>query len=145
MNEELTREVLEAMKKCNLFCHSCGANWVCNKYDWQDTVQALATALLEERARPKDDVWKNAPYWAKGACVIWDDGEGQKYTRLYNSGRYTRELPKSRARQIAEKEGHWLAGKYGWSGAEEVIVTNRIESALTKYAEELDLKENTDD
>ena len=140
MNEELTKEVLEAMKKCNLFCHSCGANWVCNKYDWQDTVQALATALLEERAKPKDDVWKNAPHWAKGACVIWDDGEGQKFTRLYNSERYTRKPPKTRARQIAEQEGHGLAEKYGWNASAKELVTNVMESALNKYADEIKWK-----
>ena len=140
MNEELTNKVLEAMKKCSHNCLTCSAYDFCSNHDWQHIMQALATALLEERARPKDDVWKNAPYWAKGACIIWDDGEGQKYTRLYNSERYTRELPKSRARQIAEQEGHGLAKKYGWNASAKELVINVMESALNKYADEIKWK-----
>ena len=131
MNEELTNEVLEAMAGCVGGCPMCEAREVC-KRNQLNQMNILATALLEERAKPKDDVWKNAPYWAKGACVIWDDGEGQKFTRLYNSERYTRELPKSRARQIAEQEGHGLAEKYGWNASAKELVTNVMESALNE-------------
>jgi len=139
--KELTNEVLEAMTKCDEnLCGNCLAECVCCLDGDIPIAQKLATALLEERARTKDDVWKNAPYWAKGACVIWDDGEGQKFTRLYNSERYTRELPKSRARQIAEKEGRGLAEKYGWNASAKEIVTNVMESALNKYADELERK-----
>ena len=137
MNEELTNEVLEAIVNCDGECIGCTAQSVC---DAVGIKRSLATALLEERAKPKDDVWKNAPHWAKGACVIWDDGEGQKFTRLYNSERYTRELPKSRARQIAEQEGHGLAEKYGWNASAKELVTNVMESALNKYADEIKWK-----
>ncbi|MFA6258781.1 MAG: hypothetical protein WCX79_03730, partial [Candidatus Paceibacterota bacterium] len=50
---------------------------------------------------------------------------------------YTRELPKTRARQIAEKEGYEIAEKYGWNTAARELIVTRIESALNKYAEEL--------
>ena len=35
MNEELTNEVLEAMKKCGLDCARCGSEF-CSKYDWKE-------------------------------------------------------------------------------------------------------------
>ena len=51
MNEELTNEMLEVMKKCSFSCALCDANGVCDKYNWQDTIQTLATALLAEKAK----------------------------------------------------------------------------------------------
>ena len=145
MNEELTREVLtrevlEAMKKCDeTGCSECLAVDVCCSEDDITIGQRLATALLEERAKPKDDVWKNSPDWAKGACVIWDDGEGQKYTRLYNSERYTRELPKTRVDEIVketrEKIRDYLFAKDGQKSS---VIDEILKSALTKYAEELE-------
>lgn len=135
MNEELTNEVLEAMKKCNHDCSTCSANKVCIKCDWKDVMQSLATALLEERDKPK--VWDGAPEWAKIGRVYWTDGyEREKYSKLYN-----RELPKTRARRIAEKEAGGLAEKYGWNESTIELVTNVMESALNKYAEELEGKE----
>lgn len=103
MNEELTNEALEAMTKCNLDCTLCGANAVCAKYDWQDTIQTLATSLLAEMDKPKHDVWKNAPEWATSAMVRWSNpnypvGKDELYSETY-----TRELPKTRARIMAEE------------------------------------------
>ena len=97
----------------------------------------LATALLEEMDKPK--VWDGAPDWAKVALVGWYENNEQKQTLCCKC--YTRELPKTRARQIAEKEGHGLAEKYGWNAAAKELVTNVMESALNKYAEELEGKE----
>ena len=96
MNEELTNEVLEEMKKCGLDCARCGSEF-CNKYDWQDIVQTLATALLEERARPK--VWDKAPEWADRADVSYKGNVKGKI----NISIYTRELPKTRTRIMAEE------------------------------------------
>ena len=127
MNEELTKEVLEVMTKCKLDCTLCGANAVCAKYDWQDTIQTLATSLLEERAKP--DVWYGAPEWATIGRVCWT---GKKHEEAY-SKLYHRELPKTRARQIAEQEGHELAEKYGWNASAKELVTNVMEYALDKY------------
>jgi hypothetical protein len=138
MNEDLTNEVLEAMAKCKHNCPTCGANEVCSKYDWKEMMQALATALLEERAKTKYNVWKNAPEWATSAGVFW---ENQAQFKRGIGPVFTRELPKTRARQIAEKEGHGLAEKYGWNTAAKELVTNVMESALNKYAEELEGKE----
>ena len=91
----------------------------------------LATALLEERAKPK--VWDGAPDNAFRSIVNWyDESRG-----FIKSKVLTRELPKTRARQIAEQEGHGLAEKYGWNAAAKELVTNKIEAALNKYAEEL--------
>ena len=135
MNEELTKEVLEAMTKCNLDCTLCGANAVCAKYDWQDTIQTLATSLLEERAKPKDDVWKYARMRTDRVVLSYYGGD-----KFLAAKTYTRELPKTRARQIAEQEGHGLAEKYGWNASAKELVTNVMESALNKYADELERK-----
>ena len=52
MNEELTNEVLEAMKKCGgSDCAVCDAYNYCNGTSRDIVIEALATALLEERAR----------------------------------------------------------------------------------------------
>ena len=97
MNEELTNEVLEEMKKCKQDCPSCGAIGVCSKYGWQEMMQALTTALLEERAKPK--VWDGAPEWADRADVSYKGNVKGKI----NISIYTRELPKTRTRIMAEE------------------------------------------
>ena len=50
MNEELTTEVLEAIVNCDGECIGCHAQSVC---DAVGIKRSLATALLEERAKPK--------------------------------------------------------------------------------------------
>lgn len=135
MNEELTNEVLEAIKKCEHYCPTCSANEVCSKYDWKEMRQALATALLEERA--KRTVWDAAPDNAFQAQIRWFDKTGG----FSGIKVYLRELPKTRARQIAEQEGRGLAEKYGWNASAKELVTSVMESALNKYAEELERKE----
>lgn len=124
MNEELTREVLEEMKKCGLDCARCGSEF-CNKYDWQDIVQTLATALLEERAKPK--VWDGAPEWADRADVSYKGNVKGKI----NISTYTRELPKTRAREIAENIAH---GIYVGATGKDI---EYVEGVLKRYAEEL--------
>ncbi|OPZ46270.1 MAG: hypothetical protein BWY95_01785 [Bacteroidetes bacterium ADurb.BinA104] len=131
MNEELTNEVLEAMKKCKQDCPSCGAIGVCSKYGWQEMMQALATALLEERAKPK--VWDGAPYWVNAARVRFfvndrNDGHSEVFSETYR-----RELPKTRARQIAENIVHGINGEtHG-----ETKDIEYVEGVLKRYAEEL--------
>jgi hypothetical protein len=129
MNEELTNEALEAMKECNLFCPSCSANGVCSKHDGKDTFQALATALLEERAKPK--VWDGAPEWADRANVSYNGNVNSNI----NISVYTRELPKTRTRQIAENIVHGING--GATGKD----IEYVEGVLKRYAEELEGKE----
>lgn len=137
MKKELTNEVLEAMKKCDLDCASCDAIGVCDKYGLREMMKALAAVLIEERAKPKDDVWKNAPDWATIGRVYWES-YAQAKTKRITGPIFTRELPKTRARQIAEQEGYGLAEKYGWNASAKELVTNVMESALNKYAEELE-------
>ncbi len=131
MKKELTNEVLEAMAGCKGGCPMCEAREVCLGNRLKQ-FNILATALLEERARPK--VWDGAPEDALQAQVTWFTKNGG-FTGIKT---YTRELPKTRARQIAEQEGHELAKKYGWNDAAKELVTNVMESALNKYAEELE-------
>ena len=94
MNEELTRVFekyeLEAM-----------IEYYKNNDCSRKVAIELATALLEERARPK--VWAFAPEWANAARVSFfvndrNDGHSEVF-----SGTYTRELPKTRTRIMAEE------------------------------------------
>ena len=125
MNEELTNEVLEAMAGCVGGCPMCEAREVC-KRNQLNQMNILATALLEERAKPK--VWDGAPDNAFRSIVNWyDESRG-----FIKSKVLTRELPKTRARQIAE-EVTAIVNK-----AIEGISVNEIEAVLNKYAEELE-------
>jgi len=133
MKKELTNELLEAMARCEAGCSLCEALEVCMG-DRFKQFNVLAADLLKERAKPK--VWDGAPEDALQAQIIWFTKNGG-YIGMKT---YTRELPKTRARIIAEQEGHELAEKYGWNAAAKELVTNRIESALNKYAEELEGK-----
>ena len=124
MNEELTMEVLEDMKKCNGYCANCKAH-VLGETTFE--IRKLATALLEERAKPK--VWEGAPGWADRADVSYKGNVNSKI----NISIYTRDLPKTRARQIAENIVHGINGKtHG-----ETKDIEYVECVLTKYAEEL--------
>ena len=124
MNEALTNEVLEAMAGCVGGCPMCEAREVC-KRNQLNQMNILATALLEERAKPK--VWDGAPDNAFRSIVNWyDESRG-----FIKSKVLTRELPKTRARQIAE-EVTAIVNK-----AIEGISVNEIEAVLNKYAEEL--------
>ena len=129
--EELTNELLEAMKGCDRKCDRCAASSICDVGVFL-AISKPATALLEERAKPK--VWDGAPDNAYRSIVNWYD----KSRGFIKSKVLTRELPKTRARQIAEKEGHRLAEIHGWNAAGKELVTNAMESAINKYAEELE-------
>ena len=128
MNEELTREVLEAIKKSKFDCTLRGANGVCSNYDWN---QRLATALLEERAKPK--VWDGAPEDAIQAQITWFTENGG-FTGIKT---YNRELPKTRARKYAEN----LYRKLSFERISDNQSIDAIEELLNKYAEELTKKE----
>jgi hypothetical protein len=124
MNEELTREVLEAIVNCNGDgdCRLGSAKNFCNN-------KILATALLEERAKPK--VWDGAPEWVNAARVRFfvndrNDGHSEVFSETYR-----RELPKTRARIIAEEVTALInRAIYGTSVKE-------IEAVLKRYAGEL--------
>jgi len=127
MNEELTNEVLEAIKRCSeTSCSECLAVDVCCSKDDITIGERLATALIEERAKPK--AWDGAPETASTAYVFWSDEDD--FTIGHKC--FTRELPKTRARQIAEKISAALSSQDRYKPEVKII-----ESALNKYAEEL--------
>jgi predicted metal-dependent RNase len=129
MNEELTNEVLEAMVNCDGECIGCLAQSVC---DAVGIKRSLATALLEERAKPK--VWDGAPEDATVAEVTFQRDCGELLENLsYET--YNREPPKTRARQIAENIVHGING--GATGKD----IEYVEGVLKRYAEELEGKE----
>jgi hypothetical protein len=131
MNEELTNEVLEAMTKCDdTPCAKCLAEGVCYLEGDIPMEQKLATALLEERAKPK--VWDGAPDEADYVTV----GAYKNSNPLapIKVKCYTRDLPKTRARQIAENIVHGINGvTHG-----EAKDIEYVEGVLNKYAEELE-------
>lgn len=136
MKEKLTREVIGALAKCSgaeySKCENCPATKICDSTD-ETVCKWLATALLEEMDKPKDDVWMFAPDGTTTAEVFY--GNGQLVSAAPDHT-YTRELPKTRALQIAEEieEALRLADRY----KPEV---KTIESVLKKYAAELKGKE----
>ena len=124
MNEELTKEVLEAMVNCDGECIGCPAQSVC---DAVGIKRSLATALLAERAKPK--AWDGAPEDAIQAQITWFTEDGG-FTGIKT---YNRELPKTRARQIAENIVHGINGEtHG-----ETKDIEYVEGVLKRYAEEL--------
>ena len=95
MNEELTRVFekyeLEAM-----------IEYYKNNDCSRRVARELATALLAEMDKPK--VWGGAPEWAKSAIVMWSDTcKNEPENRRDFSPLYTRELPKTRTRIMAEE------------------------------------------
>ena len=130
MNEELTREVLEVMAGCEGNCSPCEALGGCTG-DRFKQFNILAAALLEERAKPKGDVWENAPDNAGHAWIAYYE-TGFEETPIKSLG-FVRQLPKTRARQIAENIVHGINGEtHG-----ETKDIEYVEGVLNKYAEEL--------
>ena len=131
MNEELTDELLEAMKKCDGACFKCSAKEYCAKAHITSSRQELATALLEERAKPK--VWDGAPDGSAIADVYWSEKTGI----ALGYKRFTRGLPKTRARQIAENIVRGINDEIH-SDTKDI---EYVEGVLKRYAEELEGKE----
>lgn len=102
MKKEMTREEVAALANCNGVncpdCKTCQAIKICDSTS-EAICKWLAEQLLEEMDKPK--VWDGAPEDAKTAEVCF-------FNNLYcDCGRadmvYTRELPKTRARIMAEE------------------------------------------
>jgi hypothetical protein len=132
MNEELTRNLsraeIEGIAKIESGLID-GNIITCMGIPLAVLIQHLATALLAEMDKPK--VWDGAPEWVNAARVRFfvndrNDGHSEVF-----SGTYTRELPKTRARQIAEDIAHVI---YRGTNGKDV---EYVEGVLTKYAEEL--------
>lgn len=60
-----------------------------------ECTRLFARALQAERAKPKDDVWKDAPVWALNASVEWYNDIAKKGTIPKYCKVYTRELSKN--------------------------------------------------
>lgn len=89
-------------------------------------MKELASALLAEMDKPK--VWDNAPGIAEKACVIFTFGEQDIHCPKYEI--YTRTLPKSRAREIAEEyQERWLQSD-SLKGVD--VIESAIEKALSE-------------
>jgi len=122
---ELTREVLEDMARCReKYCPDCKG--VCKDDAVKSGIETLATALLEERAKPK--VWDGAPEWATKAVINWS--AKTHYSGVYKE--YTRTLPKSRIDEIAEE----AVDKYQRGAVGAGSLKDIIKSAILKDREE---------
>lgn len=133
MNEELTNEVLEAIRYCRgadyMDCEKCPAFRVCDSTS-ETICKWLAEALLEERAKPK--VWEFAPITVDRSVVHYYVGDA-----FFGEKTYTRELPKTRVRKDAEElfdelSSQCLSRKQG---------IDAIEDLLNKYTKDLVGKE----
>lgn len=98
----------------------------CIALDRCDTIN-MAKQLLAEM--DKTSVWTDAPEWATEASLHWRNNSGSLLTAKV----YTRELPKSPEREIAEK----YADKWDihCDSIEQRRVADVIESAITEYKE----------
>lgn len=108
---ELTREEIEGQANGSL-----SLDYKSNKI--------MAQMLLAEMDKP--GVWDNAPEWATKAVVNWS--AKTHYSGIYHE--YTRELPKSPVREIAEK----------WANTPTPQPTRKyladtIEAAINEYKE----------
>ena len=124
MNEELTKEDKVFSAWLNDAATSLKCVWITPKPEY---ITRLARMYFEERARPK--VWDGAPEDAFQAQITWFTENGG-FTGIKT---YNRELPKTRARQIAEKISAALSSQDRYKPEVKII-----EAVLEKYAEELE-------
>ena len=125
---EFTRDVLEGMTKCNTTncCSRCSAHSYCKTHVLVQKTADLARALLAEIDKPK--VWDGAPDNAIIAQVHFYKAAKTYATPTAVPEVYTRELPKSRARVIAEEaRTRYERGAVGAGSLDDVI-----ESAILK-------------
>ena len=94
-------------------------------------IQHLATALLEERAKPKNDVWEYAPDGRTTADVYYGD---DMFVSATPDHTFTRELPKTRARIMAEE----IASAHISNKSDLVDI---IEQTINTHMKELEGKE----
>ena len=130
---ELTREEVDNYSKCDqrVDCEGICSNYVKCKVFGREaaTVVLLAKQLLAEMDKP--GVWDGAPDWADVAEISWRDKANTRVSAKLTP--YTRELPKSRERQIAESVWNDTLHEVGTTNA-----IDMIERALLKYKAELE-------
>ena len=129
---ELTREQIKAFEKCgeSRTCEKCPAKMHCSEIGQFEATSIMAKQLLAEMDKP--GVWDESPEYAGVAQVAFS--KSIKEPQTIWSRAYTRELPKSRARQIAEEYTEkWDKLDPSLSGMSRA---DTIEQAILKYAEE---------
>ena len=94
---EVTDEMIDDALKCKLRCDFC------RMAKTSGCAQALAQALKEERAKPKGDFWKDAHTEAVLASVAFYNNPIKTGKSYICTKEYTRELPKTKERLLAEK------------------------------------------
>ena len=131
MKEELTLEVLEAMKKCEYpQCGLCELPKDKKCKTVKKEIRKLAAALLEEMDKPK--VWDGAPdESARAAVTFYGNG------KLCGTREYTREPPKTRIDELADEAVKKLG--IGFGAVTDVEQARRfardvIKEALEKYS-----------
>ena len=132
---ELTREVTIALAECTLLnCKKCKASKFCGSMSNNDIEKSLASALLAEIDKPK--VWDGAPEYAGMAMVTF--AKSAKESSTVWSKVYYRELPKSRAREIAEEAAKKIRDYDYFHEAVDIkqTVAGIIESAILRDREE---------
>lgn len=97
---EITDEMIERIIETKgSFCAKCEKCAAFTGEGLIGCVRSLASLLKSERAeRAKNDVWNGAPEWAINSFRVWNSDDGRQKC----SETITRELPKTKAREIAE-------------------------------------------
>ena len=134
---EFTRDVLEGMTKCNTTncCSRCSAHSYCKTHELVQKTADLARALLAEMDKP-GDVWKDAPENAISAEVCFYNSHVLRGKEgLIEMKPYHRELPKSRARVIAEEaRTRYARGAVGAGSLDDVIESAILKALAEKEA-----------
>ena len=92
--------------------------------------EELINCLCARKDKAFYDVFENTPVWAISAVAFW---ASQAQSKIRTGPVFNRELPKTRARQIAENIVHGINGEsHG-----ETKDTEYVEGVLKRYAEEL--------
>ena len=101
--KKLTKDLLKkiAANECIYSCSDCP---LCDSKGAESCRAGIARILLAERAEREKNpgVWDDAPEWATEAWVQWRDGLPNEHGK-WREKPYTRTLPKTKTREIAEK------------------------------------------
>ena len=97
----MTEEMLESGVACGRHeCKKCGMERVCKSGAYP--CANICREILAERAEREKNpgVWDGAPEWADRVRLEWNASGGRFATTFQT---YTRALPKTKAREIAER------------------------------------------
>lgn len=105
MKNELTNEQIADASRCQKMrihgsCAKCKMDGIGKTFDF--CIEGLSKALQAERAKPKDDVWKDAPEWAVCATGTYHEEQvdrNPREDRFY----FTRPLPKTLEEELLDK------------------------------------------